>query len=251
MLIHIGAADSDHLVVSFFNGKTAKVPKQTAVWIPHSEYERHRIEIQMPLTARHYVVNDPGYERYVSGYTIPSMQRESATVVGLPVLQQQNCTYVPMVVSDTSAINRSIRQSAVRSEELHSLIPGTDMTRQDLNVKVMKQLMDNKMLSSGSILRETSKSDKDYTLQKSVSFQEGSTGLDSGISSIRTELDSEGEEFTEEEKLEKEVEEIKRKIADSKQEISSMIGMPKDFYYISFSKNSVKVFRLNTLARIH
>ncbi|XP_072165649.1 uncharacterized protein [Diadema setosum] len=229
------AADSDNLVVNFFNGKTAKVPKQTAVWIPHKEYERHRIEIQMPLTARHYVVNEPSYERSIAGYTVPSVPSEgtiSGSVVGLPVLQQ-GCVYVPMVMKAGSLgngnrLDTSVRQSAVKSEDMHALIPGTGLTREELNVKVMKQLMDNKMLGS-SILKEeggnakdSAKSGRDSALQKSVSFQEDSFGRDSGISSIRTEQDSEGE-MTEEEQLEKEVEEIKKRIEDSRQEVSSLI----------------------------
>ncbi|XP_041452535.1 uncharacterized protein LOC121405694 isoform X3 [Lytechinus variegatus] len=224
-------ADSSNLVVSFFSGKTAKVPKQTAIWIPHSEYERHRIEIQMPLTARHYVVNDPSYERSISGYTVPSTLHEDGAMVGLPVLQKGR-VYVPMVmtaseVRDYGRTGGSVRESAVKSEDMHALIPGTGMTRQELNVKVMKQLMDNKMMGSG-ILKEggdahaSAKSPKTSTLQKSVSFNDDSFGLDSGISSIKTEQDL--EEFkTEEEKLEREVEEMKQKIEESKREISSLI----------------------------
>ncbi|XP_030843865.1 uncharacterized protein LOC586025 [Strongylocentrotus purpuratus] len=227
------AADSGHLIVNFFNGKTVKVPKQTAVWIPHTEYERHRIEIQMPLTARHYVVNDPSYQRSISGYTVPSTHQEGGAMAGLPVLQQGR-VYVPMMMAGAETRDyggRSgggvVRESAVKSEDMHSLIPGTGMTRQELNVKVMKQLMDNKMMGS-SILREggeaniLAKTPKTSTLQKSVSFNEDSFGVDSGISSIRTEQDSEGY-ATEEEKLEKEVEEMKQKIAKSEREISSLI----------------------------
>lgn len=234
-LMFIGAADSGHLIVNFFNGKTVKVPKQMAVWIPHSEYERHRIEIQMPLTARHYVVNDPSYQRSISGYTVPSTHQEGGAMAGLPVLQQGR-VYVPMVMAGAETRDyggrRSggvVRESAVKSEDMHALIPGTGMTRQELNVKVMKQLMDNKMMGS-SILREggeaantLARTPKTSTLQKSVSFNDDSFGLDSGISSIRTEQDSEGY-ATEEEKLEKEVEEMKQKIAKSEREISSLIG---------------------------
>lgn len=232
-LMFIGAADSGHLIVNFFNGKTVKVPKQTAVWIPHTEYERHRIEIQMPLTARHYVVNDPSYQRSISGYTVPSTHQEGGAMAGLPVLQQGR-VYVPMVMAATETRDygrRSggvVRESAVKSEDMHLLIPGTGMTRQELNVKVMKQLMDNEMMGS-SILREggeaytLAKTPKTSTLQKSVSFNDDSFGLDSGISSLRTEQDSEGY-ATEEEKLEKEVEEMKQKIAKSEREISSLIG---------------------------
>lgn len=225
------AADSDHLIVSFFNGKTAKVPRQTAIWIPHKEYERHKIEIQMPLTARQYVVNDPTYERAITGYTIPGIHQDGGAMFkGLPVLQQ-GFVYAPMVMAATEMRDYRrngsvIRQSAVRSEDMHSLIPGTGITREELNVKVMKQLMENKMMGS-SISQDGSgdgrgKSENRATLRKSVSFQDSSMGLDSGISSIRTEQESE-EELTEEEQLEKEVEEIKQKIAESKQELSSLI----------------------------
>ena len=147
---------------------------------------------------------------------------------------QQGRVYIPMVMAGrrrgttAGGVVASSGRVWLKARTCIRWIPGTGMTRQELNVKVMKQLMDNKMMGS-SILREggepntLARTPKTTTLQKSVSFNDDSFGLDSGISSIRTEQDSEGY-ATEEEKLEKEVEEMKQKIAKSEREISSLIG---------------------------
>ena len=91
----------------------------------------------------------------------------------------------------------------------------------------MKQLVENKMLGGGdgdTTKLQRSKRDKRSSLRKSVSFNEDELGLDSGISSLRTDLDSEGEDVADEEQLEREVEEMKKKIAQSKNEFYSLIG---------------------------
>ena len=47
----VGPEDQD-LTVSFSNGKTEKVPRDVAVWLPASLYERLSLELQMPQEAR-------------------------------------------------------------------------------------------------------------------------------------------------------------------------------------------------------
>uniref|UniRef100_H3BBY0 Chromosome 11 open reading frame 16 n=1 Tax=Latimeria chalumnae TaxID=7897 RepID=H3BBY0_LATCH len=46
------ALEDEEITVKFWNGKIAKVPKDVAVWIPSSVFERIALELHMPLTTR-------------------------------------------------------------------------------------------------------------------------------------------------------------------------------------------------------
>ncbi|XP_038072040.1 uncharacterized protein LOC119740724 isoform X2 [Patiria miniata] len=204
------AADTESLVVSFFDGKTEKILKQASIWIPPQLYERVKLEIQMPITARQYLVNNPNYPIMLPpGYS-------SRTGVGTGYLAKTSAAqetgylmggydstfeatdkypvYVPVYPGDSAAFGfrmPSVRESVVKSEDVHRLIPGTSLTKEDLNRKVMQQLMDNKMIPTmPGVARATAEERQKRAsplqsgiLRKSVSFRKEEGEMDSGIGS--------------------------------------------------------------------
>ncbi|XP_022112063.1 uncharacterized protein LOC110991156 isoform X2 [Acanthaster planci] len=221
------AADSEGLVVSFFDGKTEKISKHTSIWIPLKLYERIKLEIQMPITARQYLVNNPYYPVMLppgynsrtgvgTGYLSKTTAgaQETGYLMGGYEAVGKYPVYVPVYPDDSPAFGfrmPSVRESIVKSEEVHKLIPGTNLTKEDLNRKVMQQLMDHKMIptmpevpkASGETRQRVSPP-QSGTLRKSVSFQKEEGEMDSGIGSctaapgVANELLSESESEDEE-----------------------------------------------------
>ena len=57
------------LVVTFYNGKTADVPLETALWIPSQLYERINFEVQLPSHVRRDFAEQEQYpEENLPGY---------------------------------------------------------------------------------------------------------------------------------------------------------------------------------------
>ncbi|XP_071792028.1 uncharacterized protein [Asterias amurensis] len=201
------AADTEGLIVSFFDGKSDKIPKQTSIWIPSQLYERIKLEIQMPITARQYLVNNPHYPIMLPpGYTTgqgtgylakPGITQDLGYLPGYdPRFEsvEKYPVYVPVYQDAPPTFGfrmPSIRDSVVKSEDVHRLIPGTSLTKEDLNRKVMQQLMDNKMIgrmpkepkTAKETERRASPPQQEGILRKSVSFRREDGELDSGIDS--------------------------------------------------------------------
>ncbi|XP_033106629.1 uncharacterized protein LOC117108647 [Anneissia japonica] len=161
-----GTADTNNLVVRFFNGTTIKIPKQTAVWLQKEHYDRIKLGIQMPLFARQSLENDPHYPfQALSGYT-----------TSLPVKSNHTLTsdYAKIPLHRRSTGNSpychtSVKESVVKSEDIDQIIPGTTMTKDELNDKVIKQLIDHKMV----IQDKTRLLNREPWGKKSVSFRRG------------------------------------------------------------------------------
>ena len=108
----------------------------------------------------------------------------------------------PMEIVGSDFHMPSVRESVVKSSEVHKLIPGTSMTKEDLNRKVMTQLMENKMIRSEEIItmersqqaKSTERSQPRSCLKKSVTFRDGNIDFDSGISSTQTDDEERYEE---------------------------------------------------------
>ena len=178
-----------------------------AVWIPQNLHERVKLETQMPLSARQYLINNPQYPSNMPpGYIlVPNMDQRPAERVTHMRTSAGTSMYVPvypMEIVGGDFRMPSVRESVVKSSEVHKLIPGTSMTKEDLNRKVMTQLMENKMIQSEEIItmershqsKSIEKSQPKSCLKKSVTFREGNIDFDSGISSTQTDDEERYEE---------------------------------------------------------
>lgn len=181
---YAGAADTEFLIVNLFNGKTEKVPKQRAVWIPQDLYERIKLEIQMPLTARQFLLNDshyPSVPSYHQSALRPFVELETVSSLGnrrdFHAVAHGRDHYVHHV--------RDLNRSVITRDALDALIPGTDMTRDELHDKVMKQLAENGKsgMTDSLILRSRLGRSKELTDRK-VCFEDkvDDSLEDSGIS---------------------------------------------------------------------
>ncbi|KAJ8050982.1 von Willebrand factor A domain-containing protein 3A [Holothuria leucospilota] len=189
------AADTDYLIVSLFNGKTEKVPKQKAVWIPGDLFERIKLEIQMPLTARQFLINDPRYPVAAASYQTgqKSFSAEYETVSSLgnhrdahPYLgnHDQFVYHIP-----------SMNRSAFTRDDINMLIPGTNMTKDELHDKVMRQLAQNSIPQNTDYLKLRFHCGKNEDeKQKRVSFEEKREDSleDSGVSLDKEETEDDG-----------------------------------------------------------
>ena len=204
---HAGAADSESLVISLYNGKTVKATTQMAVWIPVPLHDRIKLETQMPLSARQYLINSPHYPSHMPpGYMLAppgvmQSQGETFAAMGTPGQLHQPMfipTY-PMGIVNADFHMPVVGQSAVRSADVHKLIPGTSMTKEELNRKVMSQLVEHKMVEREEVTTYQDLSGVPTTkscMRKSVSFKEGE--FDSGVSSIHTDDEERKQESVEE-----------------------------------------------------
>ena len=153
----LGGGEDETLIVSFHNGKSVDVPLNKALWVPTALHDRITFELQLPSNVRQEMSeveqypqeNRPGYPtsgpaadpkeferfdpRYVTQmgpYVYPGGDREIPYY--LPYRYPVHYKYMP-------------GPSAVRSEEIDAMVPGTEMTKSELNEKVMRQLMEHKM----------------------------------------------------------------------------------------------------------
>ncbi|RUS90345.1 hypothetical protein EGW08_001840 [Elysia chlorotica] len=176
---HAEGPEDQDLTVSFSNGKTERVPRDVAVWLPSSLYERLSLELQMPQEARktllsavdnYPIENLPGYP--ASGPvgnppeypTIePSFVMESNPYLWDPYLYKYP-PYLPAFygypppapfvinrgrADRASCGKRPQSAPASNSEDASSMIPGTNMTRRELEDRVMSQLMEHRLEISG------------------------------------------------------------------------------------------------------
>ncbi|XP_002738838.1 uncharacterized protein LOC100372388 [Saccoglossus kowalevskii] len=198
-----GLSDSDDLVVTFYDGKTSTVPKETALWIPIHLYERIKLELQMPATARadlhrypeYPLVAPPGYPVTVIPQppdydTVVKLKGDPTRHVYIPIYPDQMPMYAMPVATST------VQPSAVRMEDVERVIPGTNLTKSELNQKVMQQLMDHKMLSHGD--------------SRKVSFRVAAADKDSGFGSGHGETEEE-ERLEDEEEMRK-IKQVKEKV---------------------------------------
>lgn len=195
-------------MVTFYDGKTASIEKDRAVWIPTDLHERILFELNLPKNIRkeqaqrdlYPAENLPGYP--TSGakafppefprYVPPGWIESNSRVVGDPgSLWYSNQrpwlhnTNLPKTVS-------------TKTEEVEHVIPGTDLTQSQLNEKVMSQIRANdptrskhneqitpqfranhENASGGSLRRNNNSFLNDTGLKKSVSFADLTSKSDS------------------------------------------------------------------------
>lgn len=151
-----GGPKDDAIVVKFHNGPTATVPQDTAIWIPPQLHERISFELQLPANVRREFSEQDFYpENNRAGYPTSGpvadpeeFQQSDPTCIRKvdPFVVQNgiynNPYYVPMY---PVYYKYQPRPNAVCSEQVDNIVPGTDMTKHELNEKVMSQLMKYKM----------------------------------------------------------------------------------------------------------
>ncbi|XP_074662479.1 uncharacterized protein LOC141915013 isoform X2 [Tubulanus polymorphus] len=151
------------ITVTFFNGKTEKVPLGTGLWIPHQMYERLALELKMPKEARKYLEKTVNYpEESKPGYPTSGSMRDpvnytftkpifydqgevmvSHGALGFPrysplypIMRKYTPSSTPKTVNVTNT---------VKSEDMDNLIPGTELTQSDLNEKILSQLAEHQL----------------------------------------------------------------------------------------------------------
>ncbi|XP_076444916.1 uncharacterized protein LOC143282915 isoform X2 [Babylonia areolata] len=183
----------DHqLTVAFSNGHTEKVLLNKAIWVPQPVYERVSLELKMPrdtrstiMTTDHYPLrNLPGYP--TSGpqatppefYTPENFSLEPTTHYhnwGLCMYPPYLGYYPPYPVVVRRRKEQSEKEFAGGEDE-DTVIPGTDMTRKELEERITSQISEHvegqqTSQTSGRLLKKREKLEEN-SLKKSVTFSD-------------------------------------------------------------------------------
>ncbi len=232
----VGSYQNSNLTVTFSDtGKTITMSPGVTVWVPHELHERVRFELQLPSNVRQDLSQEEDYpQESLPGYPTsgpvanPKEYETFETRIMGPTMyapQYHFPQYVPaypVVYKHTTSRPRSVVMSAMDQEKT---IPGTEMTEEQLNEKVMAQIMDNKMFLEGQrreqeiskikeevkervnekLLSKREDQEINSLIRKSVTFEEGreeerSDFRDSGMGSMAdlemSDLDLEDYEIT-------------------------------------------------------
>ena len=171
------------LVVSFQDGKTVDVAQDTALWIPETLHDRITFELQLPPNVRHEFAeqeyypgeNLPGYP--ISGPVAAPVEYEHyepAWGVGHDAVTLRQGVYNSPYYVPLSPVYYKYqpKTSAVKSEDIDKMIPGTELTKSELNEKVMSQLMQHKMLLGEQ--QQQHQRDRQRLLNKRENIEENS-----------------------------------------------------------------------------
>ena len=187
-------------MVSFHNGRSATVPLNTAVWIPPMLHQRITFELQLPEKVRREFADQECYphENY-PGYPTSG-----------PVAKPEEFEeYAPAWVADNAPggvpwsrsypfytpkypifYKHQPKPSVVKCDDMDNVIPGTELTKSELNKKVNSLLEQHeKMLGSFRVgekermlmKRETLPESNLRKLDKSVTFERVAKDVDEGV----------------------------------------------------------------------
>ncbi|XP_050392612.1 uncharacterized protein LOC126811153 isoform X1 [Patella vulgata] len=180
------------ITVAFRNSKTENVALDTAVWIPETMYDRLALELTMPRHTREKLATRPNYPLenlpgYPTSGPIASPQhypKPAALVLesGMP-LDRTLYRYPPFAPVCPVYLKRRdppLTKSVVKSEDINALIPGTNLTKQELEDRVTSQLMEHKLFldekenEKGSNRRLLNRREPQVvnSLKKSVTFND-------------------------------------------------------------------------------
>ncbi|CAH1250089.1 C11orf16 [Branchiostoma lanceolatum] len=177
--------DDEDLVVTFWNGKTESVPRHKAIWIPLMLYERVIFELQMPVAAREKFLeanpgwpyeSPPGYpSTYIVGDPVEFTPPKPARIKSPHLVSSTRQSYMPTHYPTYPYpwYWYPVVPSALETKD-DGKIPGANVTKDQLNRKVLQQLRENKLL-----LDDTREEMKD--LRRSI---KKSKSIDSGLSSL-------------------------------------------------------------------
>lgn len=193
LLLTLGGGEDKQLVATFHNGKTVSVPKDKAMWIPRDLYERAVFEIGLPKNVRQEFATQDFYPFYTSfGYPASGSLAYPAQFdqfvprgyagsgCRAPVGWGSNsCRGYPWMARSQSASaiggHRRAAERGMLGGEREELIPGTELTKAQLNSKVMAQIMQSRLADrhggsdDGRLLKKRAANDTGI-LRKSVSF---------------------------------------------------------------------------------
>jgi len=191
----VGGGEDKQLVATFHNGKTVSVPKDKALWIPRDLYERTSFEIGLPKNTRQELATRDFYPYYTTcGYpTSGSLAFPAQFDQYIPQgyvgagcrssvgWESRSCRGYPWMArsQSASALRGQLQTSdgGVNDGDADELVPGTELTKSQLNSKVMAQIMQNKLEEGhtgsydGRLLKKRQRAANDTgILKKSVSF---------------------------------------------------------------------------------
>jgi len=186
----LGGGEDEQLVATFHDGKTVSVPKDKAMWIPRDLYERTAFEIGLPKNARQEFATQDCYPYYTNvgyptsgslAFPVQFDQFVPQRYVGAGCRSSvgwgsSSCRGYPwMARSQSASAIRGQLQAPDSGTTTDELIPGTELTKSQLNSKVMAQIMQSKLADrhassdDGRLLRKRETTEAGI-LKKSVSF---------------------------------------------------------------------------------
>ncbi|XP_068801608.1 cilia- and flagella-associated protein 45-like isoform X2 [Struthio camelus] len=157
------------VLVNFWNGQTKEVTSDQVLRIPLPLSERIILELQMPLAARQMVIASSSDYPYVvaPGYRASGCCRQDHSYLdywpgGLYSIQpcvkcSYRCISLPHCCLAAWAPTQPTR-SNVQQED--ALIPGTNLTKEELSRKIEKQLSEVKISISESVSRKEEKKEE-------------------------------------------------------------------------------------------
>lgn len=157
------------LTISFDNGIVANINPDIVVWIPKEFYNRVKMELQMPSSARRYIQSQNGYPRVTKpGYPSSGPQPKPKDYYCINPLSLRQPSFILMnggllpypasflPVSDLYPSTRKLAVEAavpkmcendivITSDEIQSqIVPGTNLSAKELNDKVTNLITEHK-----------------------------------------------------------------------------------------------------------
>ena len=201
----VGGGPDKALVITFHDGKTVTVPRERAIWLPHDLHERITFELTLPRNVRREFASHDFYpEQTIIGYP-PSgplaypPEFDRYIPPGWMSNDRRGENGYPMFTHPKSWFQGASRTSITKpADEIDQVIPGTDMTKSQLNSKVMSQIMQNKMMLEGKSettpvedrLLKKREALEENSLKKSVSFVDPKTDLETKLDGADDNKDS-------------------------------------------------------------
>ncbi|XP_067392357.1 uncharacterized protein C11orf16 homolog isoform X2 [Emydura macquarii macquarii] len=162
------ASENSEVLVNFWNGQTKKVSSDLALRIPLLLSERIVLELQMPLTARQMVVESSSDYPYIvtPGYRASGHCRQDhldpVFWQGSTKIQSYHCcsSRCPSLCQGCLGAWMPMRPTVNRAQPEDVLIPGTNLTKEELSRKIEEQLSKGRVSISERVSREEDKKEK-------------------------------------------------------------------------------------------
>lgn len=200
LLATLGGGEDEQIIATFHNGKTVSVPKDKAMWIPRDLYERAVFEIGLPKNVRQEFATQDFYPYYTTSFGYPTSgplaypaqfdQFVPRGYVGSGCGRSsvgwgsRSCRGQPWMMARSQSASvisghRQPTEDALKDGDREELIPGTELTKSQLNSKVMAQIIQSKLgedrhcgSDDGRLLKKRAAANDTAAgvLKKSVSF---------------------------------------------------------------------------------
>ncbi|XP_044297086.1 uncharacterized protein LOC123028857 [Varanus komodoensis] len=172
------------VLVNFWNGQTKKVSADVAVRIPPSLSERIILEVQMPLAARQMLVEqNPDYP-----YVVPPGYRASGPCKknhlhwhDVSAVWSRDtsytCTHLPCCYFGSSSWEPT-KSPLCTMQPDDALIPGTNLTKEELNKKIEEQLSKGRLPISENDENEMREWQENSKLKQGKNFTDPQSGAE-------------------------------------------------------------------------